>query len=117
MVGLAAEETLRVTHAAMVNQRHISKSAGPLTKAKQLLDVIEKAVQSWTTATDEQHRLNMALVTAEAIRTERNNASHPGVIVSDEASVEELVVIAGRQLPVFWEIPIRQAVSNGWVIP
>ena len=117
MVGLAVEETLRVTHAAMVNQGHIGKSAWALTKAKQLLDDIEKAVQSWTNANDEQHRLRMALVAAESIRTERNNASHPGVIVNDEASVEELVVLASRQLPAFWEIPVLQALNNGWSIP
>jgi hypothetical protein len=117
MVGLAVEETLRVTHAAMVNQGHISRSAGALMKAKHLLDDIEKAAQSWTTANDEQHRLKMAVVSAESIRTERNSASHPGVLVNDAASIEELVVLAGRQLPIFWEIPILQALNNGWSIP
>ncbi len=36
MVGLAAEETLIVTHAAMVNQGKIAKAAGSLAKAKNL---------------------------------------------------------------------------------
>jgi hypothetical protein len=64
MTGLAVEETLRVTHAAMVNQGHISKSAASLTKAKQLIDDIEKAAQSWTTANDEQQKLKRATLAA-----------------------------------------------------
>jgi hypothetical protein len=118
MVGLALEETLRLTHAAMVNLAVISKAATPLTTAKQLLDDIEKAVQSWTTSNDEQHKLKKAISAAESIRTDRNTASHPGVVLSDAAAVEELVVLAGRQVPILWEIPIRQAVTqNGFVVP
>ncbi len=117
MVGLAAEETLIVTHAAMVNQNHIGKAAGTLAKAKNLLSDIEKAVASWTNANDEQHRLKMAITAVESIRTERNKASHPGVVVDDAAAVEEILVLASRQLPVFWEIPIDQAVKNGFTIP
>jgi hypothetical protein len=115
MVGLAVEETLRVTHAAMVNQSHIAKGAGALTKAKQILDDIEKAGQSWTTKDDERHHLKVAIVAAESIRTERNKASHPGAVVTDAAAVEEVAVLASRQIPAFWAIPIQQAVTNGFV--
>lgn len=117
MIGLAVEETLRVTHAAMVNLAYIAKAATPLTTAKQILAEVGKAVQSWPTTNDEQHKLTLALAAAESIRTERNTASHPGAVVSEAATVEELVVLAGRQVPVFWAIPIQQAVANGFTIP
>jgi hypothetical protein len=117
MVGLAFEETLRVTHAAMVNQGHIGKAATPMKKAKDILDDIEKAVQSWPNRNDEQHRLKMAMAAAESVRDERNKASHPGAVVDDAASVEELLVLTSRQAPVFWEIPIKEAVAAGFVLP
>jgi hypothetical protein len=118
MVGLAVEETLRVTHASMVNLACIGKTASAMKNAKDVLDEIENAVQSWPNQNDEQHRLKMALAAAESIRTERNKASHPGAVVDDAPAVEELLVLAGRQIPTFWEIPIQQAVkTNGFVIP
>jgi hypothetical protein len=117
MIGLAAEETLRVTHAAMVNLAHIGKSAPATKNAKDVLEDIHKALASWPTVNDEQHRLTKAMAAAESIRTERNRASHPGVVVDDAPAVEELLVLAARQIPIFWEIPIDHAVkSNGFVL-
>ncbi|MBK8940666.1 MAG: hypothetical protein IPM79_24385 [Polyangiaceae bacterium] len=117
MVGLAAEETLRTTHNAMVNLAYITKSAPATKNAKDVLEEIQKAVASWPNANDEQHRLTKAIAAAESIRTERNKASHPGVVVDDASGVEELLVLASRQLPVFWEIVIDHAAkTNGFAI-
>lgn len=117
MIGLAAEETLRVTHAAMVKLCYIGKNAPATKNVKDVLEEIQKALGSWPTANDEQHRLTKAAAAAESIRTERNKASHPGVVVDDAPAVEELLVLAARQIPIFWEIPIDQAVkTNGLVI-
>ncbi|HEX4338278.1 MAG TPA: hypothetical protein VH062_20375 [Polyangiaceae bacterium] len=118
MTGLAAEETLRVTHAMMVKTAHIKKkAASSLAKSRDVLDEVANAAQSWTTANDERHRLKIAIQTLESIRTDRNQVSHPGIFAPDAAAVEELVVLAARQLPVFWEIPIQHALNNGFHIP
>ena len=117
MIGLASEETLRVSHAAMVNLAYIGKAAAARANAKDVLDDIQKAMPSWPQQNDEQHRLTKAIAAAEAIRTERNKASHPGVVLSDAAAVEELLVLAARQVPVFWEVCIEKAVTtNGFVV-
>ncbi len=105
-----------MTHDAMVHRKDIKKVARPMSTAKSILADIEAAAKSWADK-DERHRLNLALVAAESIRTERNNASHPGVVVNDIGAVEELLILAGRQLPVLWELPIKQAVTNGFVVP
>jgi hypothetical protein len=114
--SLAMEETLRLTHDAMVKLNHISKVAGPMTKAKQLIDEIQKATASWTNQNDEQHLLSLAVVAAENIRVDRNKASHPGALLNDAGAVEELLTSASRQIPVFWQIPIDQAIAAGFTI-
>lgn len=68
------------------------------------------------TQNDEQYKLSVAILAAESIRTERNNASHPGVVVDDAAAVEELIILGGRQIPIFWQIPIAQAQPAGFTI-
>jgi gas vesicle protein len=91
MVGLAAEETLRTTHSAMVNLAYITKSAPATKNAKDILEEIQKAVASWPNANDEQHRLTKAIAAAESIRTERNKASHPGVLAPDGVHALQLL--------------------------
>lgn len=115
MIGLASEETLQVVRAALLSLSLLKKTLGPRANAKDLLDDIQKAIPNWPGGSDEQHRLRKAVAAAESIRTDRNLASHPGAVLSDQAAVEELLVLAGRQIPVFWDIVVQHAVTiNGF---
>ncbi len=77
MIGLANEETIRITHAAMAHQGTF-KVAPMMTKARDLLAEIEVALKTWPGSKDEHHRLQFAAVAIESIRVERNAAAHPG---------------------------------------
>ena len=118
MVGLAAEETIRVTHKAMVHMTIVqpkpSPAQGPNTR--DLVADIRAGMGSWQAKADAKHRLNMSLVAVENVRIERNKASHPGAANFDTESVEELLVSSARQLPTFWGGVIADAVKQGFVV-
>jgi len=120
MVGLAAEETLRITYEALFHLKEISKPLGERTQAKDVLRDVRKAVDLWpekkSDDADRKQRLLLALGTAEAIRVARNKASHPGARMTDNEEVEEVLQLAARHLPVLWRIPIAKAVDAGFTV-
>lgn len=101
MVGLAVEETITEAHETLARRGTIATPRARM--ARDRLAEVEGAIAVWPN-NDERHRLRLAIVSAENIRTERNRASHPGERFEDALLVEELLVSASRQLPVFSEL-------------
>jgi hypothetical protein len=117
MAGLASEETVRIAHAAMAHQGLVG-ALGARPKARDILAAVASVAGTWHAlgkgSADEEHRLTMACTAAEAIRVERNNASHPGHRVTDGPHVEGLLILAASHLPVFWSVVIAPAVAAGF---
>ena len=51
---------------------------------------------------EEKHTMRMALTAAEVLRNARNDAAHQANSEFDLGTVEEIVVSAGRHVPVLW---------------
>ncbi len=121
MVGLAAEQTLQVTYAAL---DHLKKLAPPVQQrpaARKVLADIKKAADSWPANTPDErearHRFGFAVLAAETIRNARNDASHPSAVLKDIRKVESVLTEAALHLPAFWAIPIAEAVKQGFTVP
>jgi hypothetical protein len=119
MLGLANEVTVRVTHAGLAHLGKV-KAASPMAKARGLLADIEVAANAWSGGKggglkDEEHRLKLAAVAAEAIRDERNKVAHPGQKVTDGPHVESMLMVGAHHLPVLWEVIVKSAVAAGFV--
>lgn len=116
MLGLANEETIRITHAAVAHLGRV-KPASSMVKARDLLADVDHALKTWPGSKDEQHRLSLASSAIEAIRVERNAAAHPGSQITDGPKIESLLTLAAHHLPVFWELLVKPGIAAGFVIP
>lgn len=114
MLGLANEETIRVSHAALAYQGKVH-AAPALAKTRDLLSAIEPVVRGWS-GKEEPHRLSLALAAAEAVRVERNDAAHPGKKVTDAPHIEHLLSLVAHHCATFWEVVVRPAVGAGFAI-
>lgn len=116
MIGLANEETIRITHAGLAHAGHVT-AAPAMAKARDLLSAIDPVLKAWPGTKDERHRLSLAWTAIEVIRVERNAAAHPGNQVTDSPKIESLLTLAAHHLPVFRELLVKPAVAAGFVIP
>lgn len=114
MLGLANEETVRVSHAALRHQGKV-QAAPTLAKTRDLLSSIELIVRGWP-GKEEQHRLSLALAAAEVVRVERNDAAHPGKKVTDEPHIEHLLSLVAHHCATLWEVLVKPATGAGFTI-
>ena len=114
MIGLAAEETVRITLEALIN---LGKLTGvPSWKAVNQLAQLKTVAEAWPQR-EEKHQMTMAVLAFEAVRRQRNGAAHPGAVRLEHLQIESLLTLTASHIPVMWKIPIQQAVDNGFVIP
>jgi hypothetical protein len=120
MAGVASEQTIRTTHAALVHLTLVAArdaSAG----ARTLLADMAAVVANWQDpgvparqTNEDRHRLNLAMTFAEALRVERNQVAHPGVALGDEVLVEQMLMGFAHHAAACWEIIVRYAVAQGF---
>lgn len=105
MIGLAVEETVDHAYDAAVKLSLIKSTKN--IPAAQKVAALSKGFALLRNA-EERRQLQIALVAAENVRTERNRAAHPGEKFEDAGSVEELLVSSCRQIPVFWNVLVSK---------
>ena len=89
MIGLAVEETVGHAYDAAIKLSVVTriKDIQAAQKIAELLKGLPHLPDS-----EERRQLQVALVAAENVRTERNRAAHPGEKFDDAGAVEELRV-------------------------
>lgn len=120
MVGVANEQTIRTTHAALV---HLTLLAAPPANAgaRNLLSEVQGSIGAWQVpgvdarqTKEDRHRLSFAATFSEALRVERNNVAHPGVSLGDEVMVEQMLSGFAHHATAFWEVMVKHAASQGF---
>ena len=117
MVGLAAEESLRIAHDAFVHLGHIQMLSTPFTKTVQMLRSVRAALGPWNASQEDKLKLESVLSFVDVVRADRNKASHPGAFNLTAFEVEERIRSSGFHLPIIWRMPIELATRNGFHIP
>lgn len=116
MLGLVVEETIHITHDAWTHLQFVQALA-PRANLRDYTSSLEAKVDVWSRKQEERHLLRMALNGAETIRVARNSCAHPGRVDLTRAIVEEHYKTVGRSMPTFWDLPISQAVAQGFLLP
>ncbi len=97
MAGLAMEESVAAIHDVLVQGQKPK-----WWNARDKLAFVTGHVEQQPMKAEEKHRMRMALTAAEVLRNARNDAAHQADSAFDLGTVEEIVVSAGRQVPVLW---------------
>ncbi len=112
MIGLASEETIRVTHGALLHLKLVTQAK--VKNTRDYLGIIRPAIENWVGTDEQRHKLKMALLATDMIREARNKASHPGEAAFEGTFVEDLLVQASHHLPALWEVVIMSAAEKGY---
>lgn len=104
MAGLAFEMTLKHALNAFI-ERNLCKPPSSQ-NAVSVLKKVHEAISKWQDR-EQKHRLKLAVSTAEAIRQRRNEAAHSGASSIQVEDAEDLVLLAARHIPPFWQYAIR----------
>jgi len=105
MIGIAAEVTIKAAYKTMAQ---LSLVRGEASQLKDML--VEVHAQHGAlrdgdaSRSDRVHRIKMALAFVETVRTQRNDAAHPGNPSPDGAIVRAQFTSACLHLPVVWEL-------------
>lgn len=117
MIGLAAEETLRVAHEAFFYLGIIKNSATQFTKMVTLIRQLRSALPTLDVSSEDRQVIDSALAFIDVVRSGRNDASHPGKFDLTAFEVEERIRSSGYYLPIIWQLVIAHAVSAEFKIP